>query len=169
MRPVEQIGTRRLDSSDRGAGERMPADEAQALGKCALAASTVVPFVLPTSVTIASPAMVPRQLAQHVEVLPDGRGEDDQLRRPPAIASSLAPNGDRLRGARLREHLRAVDADHLAARPAPADRQRQGAADQAAANDRDAREDGRYRRTSSAKERSGADGGWSRWRRARPG
>ena len=106
----------------------------------ARAASAIVTLVLPTSVTSAGPAHVVGEPFEDPDVLANRRGQDDQIgvRHHDQI---VATDVDGVKPHRGLEDVLAVDRDHEAARPALTRRQRERAADQAAPDDADTREE----------------------------
>ena len=94
-RPSNRSGARRLDAADRGAGERMAADEAQARGKRARR-SAIVALVLPTSVTSARRRTYVGEPSRiRMFCAPERRGRSG--RRPPTIDEIVAPDVDRVK------------------------------------------------------------------------
>ncbi len=137
----EQIGARRLEAADRGAGERMAADEAEARGQRSRRCQRSSRLVLPTSVTSASSGARSRRAARGSGCSGEhGRREDDQIgvrhHRP---RSSPPTSAACSRIAVSMTSLRSTAITRLPA--SAARRQRDRPADQPEADDGDPREE----------------------------
>ena len=99
-------------------------------------------LVLPTSVTMAPPVTTSASCGEQAGVLADRRGEDDQVRLG-HHHEVVAADVDGVHLHRRLQDVLAIDRDQQAVGPAPARRERQGSANQAAPDDGRIRDDSR--------------------------
>ena len=132
---AKEIGPGGADACRRRPGERMAADESQALRQVTRGFDDRV-FGAADIGHDGVPAEAGRQFAQSGDVLTNGSRQQDEVRglRERQLGSAVVSRMEALRGV---DDLRPVDRDNPAGRPRFAQRERDRAPDQSAADDSD--------------------------------
>ena len=143
-RPRKHVGSRVLDPAARRAAEWMTADERQAIRKRRRGVDDR-PLGAAGVGHDCRAGDVLAELAKHLEVLLNGRREDDEIRFG-QHHRIVCGDVDGVQHHRALEHVFAIDANHETGRPDLPRRQRNRSADEPESDDADALEDRRLSR-----------------------